>query len=220
VGVTISQAQAELARKRVAEAGLGDQVEIRVQDYRDVVDGPYDAISSVGMFEHVGEAQMRVYVERLLSLLRPEGRLLNHQIGRTPQPPKRLRRQRARVHPRGFIQRYVFPDGELHDVGRLVSVFQESGLEVRHLETLREHYALTLRHWVANLEEAWDEAVAMTSEGRTRVWRLYMAGSAAMFEANLIQVHQILAVKHRDGAASVPLRLDFDGDLATPRPAS
>jgi cyclopropane-fatty-acyl-phospholipid synthase len=218
VGVTISQEQAELARKRVAEAGLADQVEIRVQDYRDVRDGPFDAISSVGMFEHVGESQMRTYFGRLHDLLRPQGRLLNHQIGRTPGTRRRFRRQRARVHPRGFVHRYVFPDGELHEVGTLVSALQGQGFEVRHLESIREHYALTLRHWVANLEAHWDEAVALTSEGRARVWRLYMAGSAAMFEANLVQVHQILAVRADDGLAAMPLRHSWDGDLHTPRP--
>jgi cyclopropane-fatty-acyl-phospholipid synthase len=218
VGVTISHEQARLARKRVAEAGLTDRVEIRVQDYRDVVDGPYDAVSSVGMFEHVGEAQMRTYFARLRDLLRPGGRLLNHQIGRTPQPPKRFRRARPRVHPRRFVHRYVFPDGELHEVGTLVSALQQQGFEVRHLESIREHYGRTLRHWVANLEANWDEAVALTSEGRARVWRLYMAGSAALFEANLIQVHQILAVKPDDGASGMPLRHGWDGDLADPRP--
>jgi cyclopropane-fatty-acyl-phospholipid synthase len=218
VGITISEQQANLARKRGAEAGLADRVEIRVQDYRDVDDGPFDAISSVGMFEHVGEAQMQAYFERLHGLLRPGGRLLNHQIGRTPGPPKRFRRPRARVHPRGFVHRYVFPDGELHEVGTLVSALQRQGFEVRHLESIREHYAVTLRHWVANLEANWDEAVERTSEGRARVWRLYMAGSAAMFEANLVQVHQILAVVPDGGTSGMPLRHGWDGDLATPRP--
>jgi cyclopropane-fatty-acyl-phospholipid synthase len=215
VGVTISTAQAELARKRVAETGLGDRVEIRVQDYRDLTDGPFDAIASVGMFEHVGLANLARYFEILHGLLPDQGRLLNHQIGRTPGRPRRLRRPETGVDPRGFIHRYVFPDGELHEVGNLVSAMQGLGFEVRHLESLREHYALTLRCWVANLEAGWDEAVALTSEGRARTWRLYMAGSGSMFAAGAIQVHQVLAVRtaRGDGRSGLPLRPRWEYDL-------
>ena len=199
VGVTLSRQQQELAAKRVAEAGVGDLVEIRYQDYRDVADGPYDAISSIGMFEHVGEARMAEYFGNLLSLLRPGGRLLNHGISRPPG-------DRARFSRGGFVERYVFPDGELLEVGRTVSAVQRAGFEVRHLETLREHYALTLRRWVANLEESWAEAVALAGEARARIWRLYMAGSAVNFEAGRTQVHQILAVKADGGDSGTPLR--------------
>jgi cyclopropane-fatty-acyl-phospholipid synthase len=203
VGVTLSRAQTELASKRAAEAGLSGQVEIRRQDYRDVADGPYDAVSSIGMFEHVGEARLGEYFGRLLGLLRPGGRLLNHGISRPPGDKAPLAR-------RSFANRYVFPDGELHEAGRVVSAIQKAGLEVRHVESLREHYALTLRRWVDNLEGAWDQAVAEAGEGRARVWRLYMAGAATSFEANRTQIHQVLAVPGGDMARSgMPLRPDF-----------
>ena len=216
VGITLSKAQADLARRRVVEAGLADRVEIRVQDYRDLDDGPYDAISSVGMFEHVGLDHLRTYFRILHGLLPEGGRLLNHQIGRTPGPPRRFRKQRAKVHPRGFIHRYVFPDGELHEVGSLVGEMQGLGFEVRHLESLREHYGLTLRRWVDNLEEHWDEAVALTTEGRARTWRLYMAASAMMFETGNTQVHQVLATKTRlgNGRSGMPLRPRWEYDLS------
>jgi cyclopropane-fatty-acyl-phospholipid synthase len=202
VGVTISGRQTEWAEKAVAEAGLSDRVEIRLQDYRDVRDGPYDAISSIGMFEHVGLAQLRTYFDRLHALLRAEGRLLNHGISR---PPAR----RPRFARRGFIDRYVFPDGELHEVGSVVSAIQHSGFEVRHVEGLREHYALTLRAWVANLQRDWDEAVAEAGLARARIWRLYMAGAALNFEAGRTQIHQVLAVKASRGGAGLPLRPDW-----------
>jgi len=201
VGVTISQNQVDLARKRVAEAGLGDRIDIRLQDYREIDDGPYDAISSIGMFEHVGHQRLGAYFDRVNALLVPGGRAMNHAISR-PKPPESTRLQRS-----SFIDRYVFPDGELHEVGSVVSALQDRGLEVRHLENLREHYALTLRHWVSNLESNWDEAVADAGEGRARVWRLYMAGSAVMFEDNQIHVDQVLAVKTPEsGRSSIPLR--------------
>lgn len=199
VGVTLSQAQAELAEKAVAEAGLADRVQILYQDYRDVSDGPYDAISSIGMFEHVGLSQLRVYFGGIRRLLRPGGRLLNHGIARPPGPG------RTRFHRGSFIDRYVFPDGELHEIGAVVSTIQRSGLEVRHVEGLREHYALTLRAWVRNLEANWDEAVAEVGAGRARVWRLYMAASALNFGAGRTQVHQVLAVKLDGGRSSLPL---------------
>ena len=147
VGVTLSRRQAEWAEKAVAEAGLADRVEIRYQDYRDVRDGPFDAISSIGMFEHVGLSQLRVYFGGLRRLLRPGGRLLNHGIARPPNAG------RTRFQPNSFIDRYVFPDGELHELGSVVSTMQGTGFEVRHVESLREHYALTLRAWVRNLED-------------------------------------------------------------------
>ncbi len=211
VGVTISQRQADLAKKRVAEAGLGDLVEIRLQDYRDVDDGPFDAISSIGMFEHVGLKQVHAYLGRLHSLLRPEGRLLNHAIGRPAR--KSDRRPVSLDHlpkrKRSFIDRFVFPDGELHEVGTIVSALQQDGFEVRHLESLREHYALTLRAWTTNLAGGWDDAVAQAGEARARVWRLYMAAAAVGFESGRIQVHQILGVKPDHGRSGLPLRPVF-----------
>ncbi|HKH25438.1 MAG TPA: class I SAM-dependent methyltransferase [Acidimicrobiales bacterium] len=205
VGITISTRQAELAEKRVAEAGLSERVQIRVQDYREVDDGPYDAISSIGMFEHVGEARLAEYFDCLHVLVSPEGRLLNHGISRP------ARSEKARLPNRSFINRYVFPDGELHEVGRVVSITQDAGFEVRHVESLREHYALTLRQWVANLEQHWDEAVAEVGERRARVWRLYMAASAVNFQAGRSQVHQVLSVPRAPGGRSgLPLRPVFE----------
>jgi cyclopropane-fatty-acyl-phospholipid synthase len=205
VGITVSARQADLAGKRVAEAGLADRVEIRLQDYRDVTDGPYDAISSIGMFEHVGLASLRLYLQRLHGLLRPQGRLLNHAIARPPGDRPRFARA-------SFIDRYVFPDGELHEIGEVVSAMQRESLEVRHVESLREHYALTLRRWVANLEAGWDEAVAEAGLARARIWRLYMAASAVNFEAARNQIHQVLAVRADGGRSDMPLRPSFDGD--------
>jgi cyclopropane-fatty-acyl-phospholipid synthase len=199
VGVTLSTKQAEWARQAAQDAGVDHLVEIRVQDYRDVGDGPYDAVSSIGMFEHVGATRLEEYFTRLHTLLRDEGRLLNHGIARVGT-------SRARFASRGFIDRYVFPDGELHEVGNVVSGIQKVGFEVRHVEGLREHYALTLRAWVRNLESAWDAAVAEVGPGRARVWRLYMAASACLFEAGQTQIHQVLAVRSPTGRSGMPLR--------------
>lgn len=201
VGVTLSPEQAELGRKRVSEAGLEDAVDVRVQDYREVDDGPYDAIASVGMAEHVGTGPYVEYARTLHGLLRPGGRLLNHQIARRPDPPGRASRSRPT-----FISRYVFPDGELAPVGTTVSLIEQAGFEVRDVESLREHYARTLRAWVANLERHWDECVRLTSPGRARVWRLYMAGSALSFEQGRIGVNQVVAVRpHGDGRSGMPM---------------
>ncbi|MEU5209435.1 cyclopropane-fatty-acyl-phospholipid synthase family protein [Streptomyces sp. NPDC020742] len=201
VGITLSEEQATYARKRIAEAGLGDRIEIRVQDYREIHDEPFDAISSIGMAEHVGRAQYAEYAGALYALLRPGGRLLNHQIGRRPLPDEEAYRVDE------FIDRYVFPDGELAPVGRTVAQLEEAGFEVRDVEAIREHYALTLRAWVANLEERWGRAVRLTSPGRARVWRLYMAASALSFERNRIGVNQVLAVRTPEpGTSGMPLR--------------
>lgn len=201
VGITLSQEQAAYARKRVADAGLTDQVEIRVQDYREIADGPYDAISSIGMAEHVGSARYAEYAADLHALLKPGGRLLNHQIARRPEPDEEA------YHVDEFIDRYVFPDGELAPVGRTVAQLEEAGFEVRDVEAIREHYALTLRGWVANLEAHWKQAVRLTSPGRARVWRLYMAASALSFERNRIGVNQVLAVRTpEDGTSGMRLR--------------
>ncbi|MGH3047776.1 MAG: class I SAM-dependent methyltransferase [Gaiellaceae bacterium] len=199
VGVTLSRPQVELAREWLAEAGLADRVDVRLADYRDLRGERFDAVASIGMFEHVGRSQLAVYFRRLFGLLRPGGRLLNHGISRPPG-------HRPRFGRRGFVDRYVFPDGELHEVGSVVSTIQRAGFEVRHVESLREHYALTLRRWVANLEEGWEEAVAEVGPARARIWRLYMAGSALGFKAGRLQVHQALAVRAERGASGMPLR--------------
>lgn len=201
VGVTLSQEQAAYARKRVADEGLTDRVEIRVQDYRDVDDGPYDAISSIGMAEHVGTAPYLEYARTLYALLGPGGRLLNHQIGRRPHSDE------SAYQVDEFIDAYVFPDGELAPIGTTVTQLERAGFEVRDVESLREHYALTLRRWVANLEAHWDRAARLAGPGRARVWRLYMAASAVAFERNRIGVNQVLAVRTPEsGDSGMPLR--------------
>ncbi|MEU8959752.1 cyclopropane-fatty-acyl-phospholipid synthase family protein [Streptomyces sp. NPDC048518] len=201
VGVTLSQEQAAYARKRIAEEGLTDRIEIRVQDYRDVRDGPYDAISSIGMAEHVGAERYLEYAHDLYALLKPGGRLLNHQIARRPQADE------SAYSVDEFIDAYVFPDGELAPVGSTVGLLERAGFEVRDVEAIREHYALTLRRWVANLEAHWPEGQRLTSPGRARIWRLYMAASALAFERNRIGVNQVLAVKTREnGTSGLPLR--------------
>lgn len=202
VGVTLAQEQAVYARRRMVEEGVDHLVEIRVQDYRDVVDGPYDAISSIGMAEHVGAAMLPIYAADLFALLRPEGRLLNHAIARRPGP-------RPRFSKTSFIDRYVFPDGELQPLAGMIEAIEGAGFEVRDVESLREHYGRTLRAWTANLEAGWDAAIAASGAGRARVWRLYMAGSALAFEANRLGVNQVLAVKPTSrGRSGMPTTRD------------
>ena len=157
------------------------------------------------MFEHVGLSQLHEYFGKMCTVLRPGGRLLNHSVGRPTEPKRRFAN-------RGFIDAYVFPDKELHEVGTVVSAMQHAGFEVRHVESLREHYALTLRAWVANLESHWDEAVAEVGEPRARIWQLYMAGCALGFEDGAIEIHQALAVRPGDGGRSgMPRRPGWDG---------
>jgi cyclopropane-fatty-acyl-phospholipid synthase len=197
VGITLSQEQAEYARKQVVAAGLTDEVEIRVQDWRDVDDAPFDAIASIGMAEHLGAETWAEYAGRLRDLLVPGGRLLNHQIVRKPG---------AKRTGRTFIDAYVFPDGELLPLGDVVTAIESADLEVRDVENLREHYARTLREWVANLERSWDRAVELAGAGRARVWRLYMTGSALSFDVGRIGITQVLAVRrHDDGRSAMPL---------------
>ena len=204
IGVTLSQRQASWAQKAIEREGLGDVAQVRFQDYRDVTETGFDAISSIGLTEHIGYANYPSYFEFLHSKLTPTGRLLNHCITRTDT--------RARTqYKNGFINRYIFPDGELVPVGKIVSAVEDTGFEVRHEENLREHYALTLTAWSANLDAHWDEAVAEVGIGKARVWRLYLAASRLGFERNMIQLHQVLAVKPDEhGHADVPLRLSFD----------
>jgi cyclopropane-fatty-acyl-phospholipid synthase len=199
VGVTLSNEQAAYARDRVRREGIADLVEIRVQDYRDVADGPFDAIASIGMAEHVGTGELANYTAWLFDLLRDGGRLLNHAIARRPGPPPGFSKT-------SFIDRYVFPDGELQPMATMIDAIETVGFEVRDVESLREHYTLTLRAWLANLESSWDDAVAASSGARARIWRLYIAGSALAFHANRIGVNQILAVKPAArGRSGLPL---------------
>jgi cyclopropane-fatty-acyl-phospholipid synthase len=159
------------------------------------------------MFEHVGLSQLATYFERCRDLLRREGRFLNHSCGRPAHVATRRGRRGTRAGK--FLDRYVFPDGELHELGAAVSAIQHAGFEARHAETLREHYARTLRCWVDNLQAGWDSAVAEVGERRARVWLLYMAASAVSFEADRVQVHQVLATKTSDGSSGMPLRPVF-----------
>lgn len=197
VGVTISREQFNAATRLVEQAGLTDRIEIRPVDYRELTGERFDAISSIGMSEHVGKARIGNYFSTLSSLLSPHGRLLNHAISTVGG---------SKLGKRSFMYRYVFPDGELLDVGDTVLAMENAGLEVRDVESLREHYALTLRQWVANLEEHWDAAVALVGIGRARVWRLYMAASAVGFEDGGLAIHQVLGVlPATDGTSGMPL---------------
>jgi cyclopropane-fatty-acyl-phospholipid synthase len=199
LGVTLSEQQAEWAQKMIADERLAG-AEVRWSDYRDVTEAGFDAVSSIGLTEHIGQSQLPSYFGFLHSKLRDGGLLLNHCIMRPTT-------QGASVVRRGFINRYVFPDGELLGLGTVVSAMQNKGFEVRHEENLREHYAKTLQAWGDNLEAHWDEAVAEVGVGTARVWRLYMAGSRLGFDRNDIQLHQVLAVKTpHGGAAGLPLR--------------
>jgi cyclopropane-fatty-acyl-phospholipid synthase len=195
VGVTLSVEQAEYARERVARLGLEDRIEIRVQDYRELTDGPFDKIASVGMYEHVGRGEYDRYTERVHALLAPGGLFLNHGIARlhSEVPSENT-----------FIYRYVFPDGELSPVTDVMASMQNAGLEVRDVESLREHYPLTLRAWVANLAARREEAVAEVGAERERVWRMYMLGSALGFEDGDVTVYQVLTTRP-DAAHRLPL---------------
>jgi cyclopropane-fatty-acyl-phospholipid synthase len=222
----LSEQQRRYAVDQAEREGVSDLVEFRLQDFRDVRDGPFNAICSIGMSEHVGRKSLATYTQQLFDLLRPGGRFLNHAIGRPvsfdddPDPSKvsELSRQvQIALGMRGpskigspFIERYVFPDGELQEVGTMVSMFQAHGFEVRHLESLREHYAMTLRRWVDNLSKRFDEAVEEVGVERARVWRLYMAGSAVGFERHHLEIHQVLNVRPLEGRSEMPLRPSFE----------
>ncbi|GAB2928181.1 class I SAM-dependent methyltransferase [Rhodococcus aerolatus] len=204
IGATLSAEQAQWAQAAIAEEGLGELAEVRFSDYRDITDTGFDAISSIGLTEHIGVHNYPAYFASLLAKLRPEGRLLNHCITRPEN--------RSSTKAGAFIDRYVFPDGELTGSGRIITEAQDAGFEVRHEENLREHYALTLRDWNANLVEHWDEAVAEVGEATARLWGLYMAACRLGFERNVVQLHQVLCVKlGPQGSAGVPLRPWWSG---------
>ncbi|MFZ0324677.1 MAG: cyclopropane-fatty-acyl-phospholipid synthase family protein [Actinomycetes bacterium] len=194
IGVTLSRQQAEWASKVIAERGLSDRAEVRHLDYRDLQESSFDAISSIGLTEHIGQDNLKPYFRGLYDRLRPEGRLLNHCITR-PGPGRRAKAK-------AFIDRYVFPDGELESPGYIFEAMNGAGFECRHTENLREHYAMTLRDWGRNLDERWDDAVAEVGVLKARAWRLYMAASRAGFDSNQIQLHQFLGVRLGRSAAS------------------
>lgn len=204
IGVTLSEQQALWGQQAIADAGLESVAEIRFSDYRDVPETGFDAVSSIGLTEHIGRANYPSYFSFLYGKLRPEGRMLNHTITR----PNDSWQTHFRT---SFINRYVFPDGELSGPSQVMTAMNTAGFEIRHEENLREHYALTLKHWCENLEANWDVAVAESSLGTARVWRLYMAASRLGFDINQIELHQMLGVKLGPGGSSgMPLRPGFD----------
>ena len=198
LGVTLSREQAEWAQEAIVRDGLEGLAEVRFLDYRDVPETDFDAVSAIGLAEHIGVRNYPAYFRFMHDRLKPGGRALNHCITR---PNNRATDTGA------FIDRYVFPDGELTGVGRIASDMQDQGLEVRHVEDLREHYAMTLAGWSRNLEAHWDECLEEVSIGTARVWGMYMAGSRLAFERNEIQLHHVLGVKPAaQGDARFPLR--------------
>lgn len=201
LGVTLSLQQAEWAKAAIDREGLGDLAEVRHLDYRDVVEDGFDAVSSIGLTEHIGVRNHAAYFAHLRDRLKPGGRLLNHCITR----PHNRRQETG-----AFIDRYVFPDGELIGSGSVIRAAQDAGLEVQHTENLRQHYALTLAQWCHNLEVGWDECVAEVGESTARVWGLYMAGSRIGFERGEIELHHVLATRAEEtGPAAFPLRPDW-----------
>lgn len=202
IGVTLSRPQAEYGAKQIAESGLSDMAEIRHGDYRDVAETGFDRVSSIGLTEHIGLRNYPDYFAFLHSKLVPDGILLNHTITRDDGT------QRARA--RGFINRYIFPDGELAGPAQVMAAMNDAGFEIQHEENFRRHYALTLSHWVDNLRGNWDDAVAEIGLGKARTWWLYLAASQVGFEVNRIQLHQFLGTSTRsDGVTDYRWRNDF-----------
>lgn len=197
VGITLSQRQAELATRRIAEAGLQDRCKVLLLDYRDVPGyDVFDKIASVGMIEHVGRAKLTDYFQSAWDSLKPGGLFLNHGITSAAGPKAAGNLLDRLVFQRGaFIRKYVFPDGELIPVADTLGPAERVGFEVRDVESLREHYALTLRNWVRRLESNRDEAIRQTDERTYRVWRLYMAGCSHAFATSRLSVHQSLLSK-------------------------
>ena len=198
IGVTLSREQASWAQQKIKEEGLDHLAEVRFMDYRHVEETGFDAISSIGLTEHIGVKNYPAYFGFIRDHLRPQGRLLNHCITRHDN---RFRETGP------FLDRYVFPDGELIGSGKIITEVQNAGLEVQHEENIRVHYAKTLAGWCRNLVDNWDACVAEVGEGTARVWGLYMAGSRIAFERNEIQLHHVLATKTDEhGASGYPLR--------------
>ncbi len=197
-GITLSEPQAELANRRIREAGLQDRCRVQTLDYREIdAEGYFDALSSVGMFEHVGSGLLPTYFEQARRLLKPGGVFLNHGIARraSDKPPPEP----------SFDSTYVFPDGELLPINETLHWAEETGFEVRDVESLREHYAKTLRYWVRNLEAHHDEALHFVDEPTYRVWRLFMSGSAHGFTSGRLNLYQSLLVKPTNGPSGLPL---------------
>lgn len=200
LGVTLSQEQYEWAQKAIAAEGLEDLAEVRCMDYRDVPEGEFDAISAIGILEHIGLANYTDYFTELYGKLKPGGRLLNHCITYPDNHPRKAG---------SFIDRYIFPDGELSGSGTIIKKMQDVGFEVLHEENLRFDYQRTLHDWCENLREHWDEAVDLVGEPIARLWGLYMAGSEWGFRHNVVQLHQVLGVKlmEDDSRGELPERM-------------
>lgn len=196
-GITLSEPQAQEARRRIAEAGLTDRCKVEVRDYRALGERErYNKIVSVGMFEHVGEKMLPEYFSRAYQLLEPGGVFLNHGIARSAKWKRKGE---------SFSDLYVFPDGELVPLNITTRVAEEAGFEVRDVESLREHYALTLRHWIRRLEQNHERAKLVADEKTYRTWRLYMAGSAHRFAVARLNLYQVLMAKPENGKLGLPL---------------
>ena len=198
LGITLSRNQADLANKRIARIGVHNRCRVEVRDYRDLNDiGGYDKLVSVGMFEHVGESRLPLYFGHAWRLLRPGGVFLNHGIARRETDPQ----------PTGptFISRYVFPDGELVPIHSTLRYAEAAGFEVRDIESLREHYTLTLRHWARGLELHRDQALRVVGDPTYRVWRLFLHGSAYGFSVGLLNIYQAVLLKPNNGHSGLPL---------------
>jgi cyclopropane-fatty-acyl-phospholipid synthase len=185
-GITVSEPQAALARQRAAEAGVGDRVDIRVMDYRELADAPFDKIASIGMVEHVGAVQIDEYMRTLHRLLRPGGQLLNHGIAR-------LRVGDPEAGP--FSERYVFPDAAPLHLSRIQAAIERAGLETQHVEGFREDYAETLRHWARRLDEHHAEGERLVGPERMRVWRLYLRAARNNFTSGFTSIYQVRSSK-------------------------
>ena len=213
LGITLSTAQAELATERIRKAGLAERCRVEVMDYRELQqEAGFDKLVSVGMFEHVGEERLGGYFRQAIRLLKPGGVFLNQGIAAALVAP----------FARGpsFIDRYVFPDGELVPVATTLRTAEECGFETRDVESLREHYALTLRQWVRRLEASYAEAQRLTSEITCRIWRLYMAGSAYRFRVGQLNIYQVLLLKPQGHESGLPLTRDDWYLPAGPEPAA
>ncbi|MEA2124608.1 MAG: cyclopropane-fatty-acyl-phospholipid synthase, partial [Solirubrobacteraceae bacterium] len=186
VGITLSEPQARLAAERVSKAGLADRVEIRVADYRELADDPFDAVASIGMVEHVGEENIDAYARTVAGMVRPGGRVLNQGVAR-------LRPEDPDTGP--FSQRYVFPDAWCLNVSRVQAAFERAGLETETIEGFREHYERTLGHWSARLDAHRERALELAGPERLRVWRLYLRSAQSGFRTGFTSVYQVKLVR-------------------------